>query len=292
MSDASVDCVVVGAGAVGLAIARAVARSGREVLVLEAAAGIGTETSSRNSEVIHAGLYYPEGSLKARLCVEGKHKLYTYCDEHGVPARPIGKLIVATSEPERALLDSVLRKAAANGVEDLVVMSREEAQALEPALDCVAAVLSPSTGIVDSHALMLAYQGDAEDAGAMVAYRAPIERGEQSGEGWVLQVGGPDPMEIACKLLINAAGLGAVAVAHRLAGLPKQSIPTAWLCKGSYYSLAARAPFSRLIYPVPDHASLGVHLALDLGGQARFGTDVEWIDHIDYDVDLGRAAGF
>jgi L-2-hydroxyglutarate oxidase LhgO len=287
-----VGAVVAGAGVVGLAVARALARSGREVLVLEAAAAIGTETSSRNSEVIHAGIYYPKGSLKARLCVRGRHLLYDYCAAHGVPASRLGKLIVATSDAEAAALDGIATKAWANGVEDLRPISAAEARALEPALACTAALLSPSTGIIDSHRLMLAYQGDAEEAGAVVAFHAPILSGRPTAAGWSLEVGGPEPMRLDCDLLVNAAGLGAVALAQRLEGVPAAAVPTAYLCKGSYYALSGRSPFQRLIYPVPEHAGLGVHLTLDLGGQARFGPDTEWIETPDYGVDLRRADGF
>jgi len=287
-----VDAVVAGAGVVGLAIARALAAQGREVLVLEAADAIGTETSSRNSEVVHAGIYYPKDSLKARLCVRGRHLLYDYCASHGVPVHRLGKLIVATSDSEARALDGIASKAWANGVDDLRPISAAEAQALEPALQCTAALLSPSTGIIDSHRLMLAYQGDAEDAGAMIAFHAPILKGRPTGTGWSLEVGGAEPMVLDCDLLVNAAGLGAPALAGRLDSLPAEAVPTAYLCKGSYYGLAGRSPFTRLIYPVPEHAGLGVHLTLDMGGQARFGPDTEWVDHIDYRVDIARADGF
>jgi L-2-hydroxyglutarate oxidase LhgO len=288
-----VDVVVAGAGAVGLAIARDLALKGREVLVLEAEPIIGSGTSSRNSEVIHAGLYYPEGSLKARLCLRGRDRLYAYCAEMGVPAQRLGKLIVATDEMEIQALEGVKRRAEANGVTDLVWLTGSEARALEPELSCVAALLSPSTGIVDSHALMLAYQGEAEAAGATVVCRAPIESGAVTAEGRILlRVGGEAPMDLDCAGFVNAAGLGAVALAHRIEGLPADSVPEAYLCKGSYYSLSGRTPFRHLVYPAPEHAGLGVHLTLDLGGQARFGPDVEWVDHIDYTVDPARAEKF
>ncbi|HVJ53309.1 MAG TPA: NAD(P)/FAD-dependent oxidoreductase [Aliidongia sp.] len=287
-----VEIIVAGAGVVGLAVARALARLGREVLVLDAAEGIGTETSSRNSEVVHAGIYYPQGSLKAALCVAGRERLYGFCAEHGVPVRRLGKLIVATSEAENKLLEGVARRAAANGVGDLRWLEAREAQAMEPALNCTAALLSPSTGIVDSHALMLAYQGDAEAAGALFAFHAPIERGSATGRGVALEIGGEEPFELTCDWFVNSAGLNAVTVANRIEGVPSQTVPKAYLCKGSYYSLTGRAPFSHLIYPTPEHAGLGVHLTLDLGGQARFGPDTEWVDHIDYNVDIARAAGF
>lgn len=281
-----VECIVVGAGVVGLAIGRALARSGREVLVLEGDTGIGQGTSSRNSEVVHAGLYYTPGSMKARLCVAGRERLYAYCDARGVSYDRMGKLIVATSEAELPALDRVAAAAAANGV-TLTRLTAQEAQAMEPALHCVAALHSPRTGIVDSHALMLAYQGELEEAGGTVVCRAPVRGGTASG-GYTLDVGGADPMTLTCRVLVNAAGLHAPALARAL-GLPA---PPAFMAKGSYYSLQGRAPFRRLVYPVPEPGGLGVHLTLDLGGQARFGPDVEWVTAEDYDVDPHRADGF
>ncbi len=286
-----VEAVVLGAGVVGLAVARALALSGREVLVLEAAGGIGTVTSSRNSEVVHAGIYYPTGSLKARLCVAGRRLLYDYCASHGVPVRKLGKLIVASDPAESARLEKIRAQAAANGV-DLVLLSGDEASAMEPALRVDSALHSPETGIVDSHALMLAYQGEMEAAGGTVAVHAPLLGGEVTDTGIRLDVGGEAPMQIECGILVNAVGLHAPEVARSIAGIPAQSIPRAYFCKGSYYGLQGRAPFSRLIYPVPEPGGLGVHLTLDLGGQARFGPDVEWVEREAYDVDLGRAAGF
>jgi L-2-hydroxyglutarate oxidase LhgO len=287
-----VETVVAGAGVVGLAVARALALAGHEVLVLEAEPAIGSVTSARNSEVIHAGLYYPPGSLKARLCVPGREQLYCYCAERGVAAPRIGKLVVATAPDEIPALEAVARRAAANGVTDLRWLESREAQALEPALACTAALLSPSTGIIDSHGLMLAYQGDAEGAGAQIVCRAPILGGAVTADGFVLEIGGDAAMRLGCRRLINCAGLDAVALASRIDGVPAAALPRAYLCKGSYYSLSGRAPFSRLIYPVPEHAGLGVHLTLDLGGQARFGPDVEWVETCNYDVDIARAAGF
>jgi len=286
----SVECVVIGAGVVGLAVARALALQGREVVILEAEDAIGTHTSSRNSEVIHAGIYYPQGSLKARACVEGKARLYQYCVERGIPHRRSGKLIVATDEAQAAELEAIQRKAHANGVTDVVWMSRGQAMALEPELRCAAALYSPSTGIVDSHALMLAYQGDAESAGAMLALKSPLERAAVRGDGFELRVAGADP--IRCRLLVNSAGLTAPSVARRIEGYPAALAPGEFYAKGNYYSLARRAPFSRLIYPVPEPGGLGVHITLDLAGQARFGPDVEWIDRIEYSVDPGRSARF
>lgn len=288
-----IDCIVVGAGVVGLAIARALAQSGREVMVVEAAEGIGTGTSARNSEVIHAGIYYPAGSLKAKLCVQGRHMLYAYCAEKGVSHKRIGKLIVATSEEEIAKLDDILSKARVNGVDDMELLSASQAQALEPALFCTAALLSPSTGIIDSHGLMLAYQGDAENAGAQCVFHTPLLSGEVRSEGgFNLQFGGSDAMQLSCNVLINASGLHAPTLARRIRGIPEASIPSEYLCKGSYFTLQGRAPFTRLIYPTPHHAGLGVHLTLDLGGQAKFGPDTEWIDKVDYDIDASRCDGF
>ncbi|OZI26595.1 FAD-dependent oxidoreductase [Bordetella genomosp. 9] len=288
-----IDCVVIGAGVVGLAIARALAMAGREVLVADAAEAIGTGTSSRNSEVIHAGIYYPAGSLKAELCVRGKQLLYAYCAGRGIPHRRLGKLIVATDEAQAAMLDDIARRAAANGVDDLQRLAGDQAMRMEPALRCTAALLSPSTGIVDSHALMLAYQGDAENAGAQCVFHTPLlSGGVRAQGGFDLRFGGDDGMALSCSTLINAAGLQAPALARAIAGVPADTVPTAYLCKGSYFTLAGRAPFSRLIYPVPQHAGLGVHLTLDMGGQAKFGPDTEWIAREDYTLDPRRADVF
>ena len=288
-----VDCIVVGAGVVGLAVARALALSGREVMVVEAAEGIGTGTSARNSEVIHAGIYYPAGSLKAKLCVEGRQLLYAYCDARGVAHKRLGKLIVATSDDEIPVLDDIRAKARINGVDDLELLSAAQARALEPALSCTAALLSPSTGIVDSHGLMLAYQGDAETAGAQCVFHTPLQSGRvRDSGGFDLQFGGAEAMALSCNVLVNASGLHAPSLARCIAGIPASSIPPEYLCKGNYFTMQGRAPFSRLIYPTPHHAGLGVHLTLDLGGQAKFGPDVEWIDHEDYTVDPKRCEGF
>jgi len=288
-----IDCIVVGAGVVGLAIARALALSGREVMVVEAAEGIGTGASARNSEVIHAGIYYPAGSLKAKLCVQGRHMLYAYCAEKGVAHKKIGKLIVATSQEEIPKLTDILHKARTNGVDDMELLTAEQAMALEPALFCTAALLSPSTGIIDSHGLMLAYQGDAENAGAQCVFHTPLESGRvREDGGFELQFGGAEAMSLSCNVLINASGLHAPTLARRIEGIPAASIPNEYLCKGSYFTLQSRAPFTRLIYPTPHHAGLGVHLTLDLGGQAKFGPDTEWIDLVDYDIDPSRCDGF
>jgi L-2-hydroxyglutarate oxidase LhgO len=287
-----IECVVVGAGVIGLAVARRLAQAGREVIILEAAEGIGTVTSSRNSEVIHAGIYYPAGSLMARMCVSGKRALYQYCSDHGVPHRNCGKLIVATTPNETAKLQSIKAHAEANGVLDLQTLNAEAARALEPALNCDAALLSPSTGIIDSHAFMLALRGDAEEAGAVCAFHAPLLRATADAGRIEIEVGGAAPINLECQLLINAAGLGAPTVARGISGMPIELIPPAYLAKGNYFSCQARAPFSRLIYPVPEPGGLGVHLTLDLAGQARFGPDVEWVETEDYAVDPARAARF
>jgi L-2-hydroxyglutarate oxidase LhgO len=287
-----VECVVVGAGVIGLAIARRLAQAGREVIVLEAAEGIGTVTSSRNSEVIHAGIYYKAGSLMARMCVSGKRALYAYCRDHGIPHRNCGKLIVATTPAESEKLQSIKAHAEANGVDDLQILAGEAARALEPALNCAAALLSPSTGIIDSHAYMLALRGEAEDAGAAFAFHTPLLGGRANAGCIQLDAGGDAPMSLQCRLLVNAAGLGAFAVARCIDGMPIDLIPPAYLAKGNYFSCSARAPFSHLIYPVPEPGGLGVHLTLDMAGQARFGPDVEWVDRIDYAVDPARAERF
>lgn len=291
MTDA-IDCVVIGAGVVGLAVARALALQGREVMVLESADAIGTGTSSRNSEVIHAGLYYPTGSLKARLCVAGRDMLYAYCAERGVPHQRCGKLLVATSAAQLGSLESIQACAHANGVTDLRWLTREEAQALEPALACVAALHSPSTGIVDSHALMLALQGDLEHAGGLVALNSPLAFADCAQSAIFLAA--QDGTRLEAQTVVNAAGLYAPALAARFAGLDPAHVPTARYAKGSYFTLSGKAPFRHLIYPVPEGAAgLGVHLTLDLGGQAKFGPDVQWVDSPeDLLVDPARGEAF
>ena len=288
----TVDCVVVGAGVVGIAVARALARAGRAVIVLDSAAGIGTGTSSRNSEVIHAGIYYPPGSLMARLCVDGRKMLYRFCAERGVPFSNCGKLIVASSADEASLLAAIQSRAEANGVERMRRLSAVEARAMEPNLACSGALLSPTTGILDSHAYMLALQGDAEDAGAMFVFHSPVTGAQVIDNGVELVVGGADPMALRCRLLVNSAGLQAPDLARAIAGFPRRLVPAAYYAKGNYFTLDGRSPFSRLIYPVPVSGGLGVHLTIDLAGQARFGPDVEWIDTIDYSVDAARSASF
>ncbi|MDB5929634.1 MAG: NAD(P)/FAD-dependent oxidoreductase [Polaromonas sp.] len=286
-----VDCVVIGAGVVGLAIARALALQGREVMVLEAADAIGTGTSSRNSEVIHAGIYYPQSSLKATLCVQGRALLYEYCAQRGVSHSRCGKLIVATSDAQVAQLQGIIAKAAANGVHDLVLLSREEARALEPQLECVAAVHSPSTGIVDSHGLMLALQGDLENAGGLVVLNTAVAH-MQSVQAAITLIAN-DGTELQARSVVNSAGLQAQALARRFGGLAPHFVPPSHFAKGNYFTLTGRSPFARLIYPVPEAAGLGVHLTIDLGGQAKFGPDVQWVDSPDdLVVDPARGDGF
>ena len=286
-----VDCVVIGAGVVGLAVARTLALQGREVIVLEAADAIGTGTSSRNSEVIHAGIYYTQGSLKARLCVQGKQMLYAYCAERGIAHQRCGKLIVATDAAQVPQLQAIQAKATANGVDDLVLLSAAQARVLEPELVCHAALLSPSTGIVDSHGLMLALQGDLENAGGVVALNSPLAQAEFTQSAIILVA--EDGTTLQATTVVNAAGLGAPALARRFAGLDAQHVPGAWYAKGNYFTLSGRSPFHHLIYPMPQAAGLGVHLTLDLGGQAKFGPDVEWVDSpADLVVDPRRGDGF
>lgn len=264
---------------VGLAVARALALKGREVMVLEAANAIGTGTSSRNSEVIHAGIYYPQGSLKAQLCVAGKQMLYDYCAKRGIGHSRCGKLIVATHESQLVQLQGIIAKAAANGVHDLLLLSREQALAMEPQLECIAAVYSPSTGIVDSHALMLSLQGDIENAGGLLVLNTTVDQliYVQS----AIEVIAYDGTKLAATSVINAAGLNAPWVATRINGLNPKHVPPTFWAKGNYFSLSGKSPFKRLIYPVPEAAGLGVHLTIDLGGQAKFGPDVEWVDSPD-----------
>jgi L-2-hydroxyglutarate oxidase LhgO len=283
-----VDCVVIGAGVVGLAIARSLALSGREVIVLDACSAIGTQTSARNSEVIHAGIYYATGSLKASLCVQGKSLLYAYCQERHVPHRRCGKLIVATQEQQVRQLHDIRAKAEANGVADLALLSQAQVKALEPALQCVAALHSPSTGIVDSHALMLALLGDLENLGGVLALNSAVDhvRIAQS----AIELIATDGTRLMANTVVNAAGHGATKLAAKMQGLPGKCIPRSYYAKGSYFSLAGRNPFSHLIYPVPEVAGLGVHLTLDMAGQARFGPDVQWVERPD-DLEVDAARG-
>ncbi|MBZ9748981.1 NAD(P)/FAD-dependent oxidoreductase [Mesorhizobium sp. CO1-1-7] len=290
----TIDCVVAGAGVVGLAVARALALSGREVVVIEKADAIGTVTSSRNSEVIHAGLYYAPGSLKARLCVEGRRQLYAYCAEHTVGHRRAGKLIVASEPAQTDGLRAIEANAKRCGVDDLALLTRAEAESLEPALRCAGALLSPSTGIVDSHALMLSLRGDAEAAGASFAFLTCVAGAAIEADGIRIDTrdANGETFAVEASAFVNAAGLDAQAVASRIEGFPRDLIPRQWLARGNYFALPGRSPFSRLIYPVPVEGGLGVHLTLDLAGNARFGPDVEWIDSVDYTVDPSRSAVF
>jgi L-2-hydroxyglutarate oxidase LhgO len=287
-----VDCLVVGAGVVGLACARALAGAGREVLVVEREAAIGTGVSARSSEVIHAGIYYPPDSLKARLCLRGRDLLYAYCAAHGVAHSRCGKLLVATQPAQIPALDALQADARAAGMERLERISAQAARRMEPALHCAGALWSPTTGIVDSHALMLALLGDAQRHGAVLALRSAVVGATPGAGGIAVELQAPAPMMLRAALVVNCAGLDAQALAGRIRGLPAASIPARRLVKGNYFALQGRAPFSRLIYPLPEPGGLGVHLTLDLAGQAKFGPDVEAIDRIDYDVDAGRAARF
>lgn len=288
-----VRAVVIGAGVVGLACARELAARGIETLVVERNETFGQETSSRNSEVIHAGLYYPAGTLKARLCVEGKRALYTYCAERGIAHRRCGKLVVATGEVQTDYLLKLQRQAVGNGVDDTQLLTANEARRMEPALNCVAALHSPSTGIVDSHALMLSLLGDAEARGAAFSANSTVCSIEAVDGAIRLSIDcDGETMRLDAERVINAAGLASVALARTLPGYPAALLPAAYLAKGNYYALAGRSPFSCLIYPVPEAGGLGVHLTLDLGDQARFGPDVEWIEAIDYGVDPRRADRF
>ena len=286
------DVAVIGAGVVGLGVARALARAGREVVVLDSERSIGFHTSSRNSEVIHAGIYYPPGSLKARLCVQGKRALYAYSAERGIPhARP-GKLIVATSEEEVPTLARLQANAQANGVTDLVLLSRAEVRELEPEVSCVRGLLSPSTGIIDSHALMAALRSDAEAAGAQIALATPVLSGRVCPEGVELVAGPGEPFVVRFRLVVNCAGPWAQEVARRIEGVPPASVPPQHFAKGHYFVMPGRAPFRHLLYPVPVPGGLGTHLTLDLAGQVRFGPDVQWTDRVEYSFDESRAASF
>ncbi len=285
----SVECVVVGAGVVGLAAGRALAQAGREVVVIEAAEAMGTATSSRNSEVIHAGIYYPKNSAKAKLCLKGKWALYEYCRTKGIPHRRIGKIIVATQETEIDSLEKYAVQAEANGVDDLRWLSQADIEQREPALRAVKGLLSPSTGIIDSHAYMLSLQGDLESAGGMVALNSEVEDVRVTDNGFLLTAGG---QRLACRYLVNSAGLLAPRVAKRIEGLPDDFVPQAFFAKGHYYSLSGPSPFNQLVYPQAGGGGLGVHVTLDMGGQARFGPDVRWIDGIDYDFDDSHRADF
>ncbi len=285
-----VDCVVIGAGVVGLAVARALALAGREVVILEQEAAIGLHTSSRNSEVIHAGIYYPTGSLKARLCVAGRERLYAHCQAHGVPHRRLGKLIVASAEDQRAMLEGLARTAAANGVDDLRWLDAAELRRVEPELKGVAALLSPSTGILDSHAFMQSLEGEAQANGALLVLQTEVHAIDPQRDGLAVWCGAEAGPQLLARSVVNAAGLRAAVLAQHAARTPSAVGVAAHYAKGSYFTLCGRAPFSRLVYPAPEPGGLGVHMTLDLAGQARFGPDVQWVDAIDYTVDPSRAA--
>lgn len=277
----SVEAIVIGAGVVGLAMARRLAMAGLETLVIEKHEAIGMETSSRNSEVIHAGLYYPKGSIKALACKRGKELLYAYCAARGVPHRRCGKLMVASREEQLPKLQALWDAATDNGIHDLAWISADEARELEPDVLCVKGFLSPSTGIIDSHGLMLAYHGDLEAHGGLIAFNTPVLAIRPSANGFVLAAGGDAPSEVETRLLVNCAGHGAPKLAAEIPALPATARPRQWYAKGNYFSLAGRQPFSRLVYPMPEAAGLGVHATLDLQGRCRFGPDVEWVDRED-----------
>jgi L-2-hydroxyglutarate oxidase LhgO len=288
----TVDTVVIGAGVIGLAVARALARAGREVLILEAEERFGTQTSSRNSEVIHAGLYYPPGSLKARLCVAGRESLYRYCTERGIAHRPIGKLLIACDESELPALAYYAERAAANGV-PLQSLTAADIRQLEPAVHALAGLYSPKTGIFDSHGFMMALLGDAEQAGATLVTKTPVIGGRITSHGIFIETGGDASFTLKSRLVINAAGLFAQDVARRLKGFPAAAVPPTFYAKGHYFTLGERAPFQHLIYPMPDHAGLGIHATLDLGGQCKFGPDVSgWPTNVDYRFESGLETKF
>lgn len=288
-----VQAVVVGAGVIGLAVARALALRGVQVILLEKEGVIGAGTSSRNSEVIHSGIYYEPESLKARLCVQGRRMLYRYCAERGIPNRQCGKLIVATEPGEDDYLQHLLQRAETNGVEDLELIDAARLKSLEPEVRGSSALLSPCTGIVDSHALMLSYQADLEAAGGIAVFRTPVLEATVAGDKIQLHTGGREAAELEADLVVNAAGLDAWALSSSLRGLDSATIPPKCLAKGNYFTLSgAKSPFRHLVYPVPEPGGLGIHLTLDMAGDARFGPDVEWVDQIDYAVDANRGERF
>lgn len=287
-----VDCVVIGAGVVGLATGRALALAGREVVVLEAEQSIGMGISSRNSEVIHAGIYYPSGTLKARFCVAGRSMLYDYLAHGNVEYRRLGKLIVAASSEETAMLSKYEQQAISNGVTDLRWLSIAEMAELEPSVRCAAGLLSPSSGIIDSHALMLSFQADLEAHGGIVACNSKVDGGELRDDGIVLEVDGSSRLTLHARAVVNSAGLGAQSVSSKLKGVAPQSIPARFLAKGHYFALTGAAPFRRLVYPIANSAGLGTHVTLDLGGNARFGPDVQWVNTVDYGFDDARKCEF
>jgi len=284
--------LVIGAGVVGLAIARAAARAGHEVIVAEATGGIGNGVSSRNSEVIHGGMYYPTGSERAKHCVRGRRLLYEFCASHGVPHKKVGKLIVATDEKQTAKIEGIARQGEINGVEGLEFLGGNAARAMEPALSCVAALYSPETGIIDSHAFMLALEGDLEDGGGMIAFNTPVEGLHPSRDGWEVRFGGAEAGVMTVDAVINAAGLGAQKLARATEGYAVARVPRLVLAKGNYFGFAGKPAFSHLIYPAPVEGGLGTHVTLDMAGRMRFGPDVEWIEQESYTVDPKRADSF
>ena len=284
--------MVIGAGVVGLAIAREAVLRGHDVIMAEAADGIGTGTSSRNSEVIHAGLYYPTGSKRALHCPRGRRMLYAYCASHGIPHRKIGKLFIVTKDADIPKLEAIHAQALANGVENVTMLEAAAAKRMEPALSCVAAFHSAETGIVDSHRFMLALEGDVEDRGGVIAFNTPIEHIARDRASWRVDFGGAEPGSITVDAVINSAGHGAQRLAHATDGYPAARVPKHMLAKGNYFGFGGRAPFSRLIYPAPVPGGLGIHITLDLAGRMRFGPDVEWIDTMDFNVDPRRGDAF
>jgi L-2-hydroxyglutarate oxidase LhgO len=286
-----VQTVVIGAGVVGLAVARALARTGREVIVIERAAHVGTETSSRNSEVVHSGIYYPPGSLKTRLCVRGRDLLYDYCEAKCVPYRRTGKLIVATSPDEVPTLDKYFDLARQNAVGEIAWLTTDEVRALEPEVYCVRALHIPYTGIVDSHGLMTALWGDLQAAGGDVAFLTVATGGRRTDDGFELDVAGLDET-LTCRELVNSAGLYAPDLARKLSGCAGELAPTAYYARGHYFSLSGKSPFSRLVYPIANAAGLGTHVTIDLSGRAKFGPDVQWIDGVDYSFGPSRHESF
>ncbi|MGX1740749.1 NAD(P)/FAD-dependent oxidoreductase [Bosea sp. NPDC055353] len=291
MSD--IDCLVIGAGVVGLAVARELALAGREVVITEATEGIGTQTSARNSEVIHAGIYYPPGSLKARACVAGRELLYRYLQERGLPHKACGKLIVATSEAQKPALETIMTRAKASGVDTLRWLSGAEAKAMEPEVRCEIALLSPETGVVDSHALMLSLLGECEAAGGSLALNTPITGWRREAEGFSVDFGGDDPATYSVRTVVNSAGHGAPKLLGLLDGFPGEHVPVQHYAKGNYFALTGKQPFSHLVYPVPEAAGLGIHATIDMGGRVKFGPDVEWVgSDQDLVVDPARAEKF
>ncbi|AMJ63316.1 NAD(P)/FAD-dependent oxidoreductase [Bosea sp. PAMC 26642] len=291
MSD--IDCLVIGAGVVGLAVARALALAGREVVIAEAADAIGTQTSARNSEVIHAGIYYPTGSLKAKVCVEGRQRLYAYLDERGLPYKACGKIIVATSAAQRPALETIAARAKASGVDSLFYLDAAGARAREPEVTCEIALFSPETGVIDSHAYMLSLLGECEAAGGSLALNTPILGWRREAEGFSVDFGGDDPTTYSVRTIVNSAGHGAPRLLATLEGFPPEHVPVQHFAKGNYFALLGKQPFSHLVYPIPEAAGLGIHATIDMAGRVKFGPDVEWVsDDQDLIVDPARADKF